>query len=84
LLDGARRPSCNGGSTEGTRRYRRPVSVTERSRHEAKLTNPNAVDIIGVKTESGIDNGGRSEDALYFDARHWTPEEEAEAKRFQK
>jgi len=37
-----------------------------------------------VKTESGIDNGGRSEDALYFDARHWTPEEEAEAKRFQK
>ena len=48
-----------------------------------KLRFPDALDIIGIATESGLDNGGRSEDSVYFDAREWTAEDEAEAKAIQ-
>jgi hypothetical protein len=49
-----------------------------------RLAYPDARDIIGFSTESGADNGGRSEDAVYFDGRHWTKELEQEAQRLQK
>lgn len=48
-----------------------------------KLEFSEAEDIIGIATETGMDTG-RSEDALYFDAKVWTPEDEAEAKSLQK
>ncbi len=48
-----------------------------------KLVFPEALDIIGIATESA--NPGKSgEDSLYFDAREWTAEMEAEAKRLQR
>ena len=47
-----------------------------------KLSFPEALDIVGIATESG-NPGGSGEDALYFDAREWTPELEAEAKSLQ-
>src|SRR6266480_5535868 len=37
----------------------------------AKLEYPEANDIVGIATEPGVNNGGRSEDAIYFDARGW-------------
>jgi hypothetical protein len=48
----------------------------------AKLENPNATDIIGIATETGVGNG-RSEDCLYLDAREWTAEMQARAKEIQ-
>jgi hypothetical protein len=36
-----------------------------------RLRHPSALDIIGIATESGFDEG-RSEDAMYLDGRHWT------------
>lgn len=52
--------------------------------HVAKLKNPSAKDIVGVATESGTKNSGRSEDAMYFDARSWTDEDESRAKELQR
>ena len=49
-----------------------------------RLVYPNAKDIIGFSTEPGRDLKGRSEDAVYFDGRHWTKELEQEAKQLQK
>jgi SEC-C motif len=43
-----------------------------------KLKFPDAQDIIGIATEVGLGDS-RSEDAIYYDARSWTPEEQAEA-----
>jgi uncharacterized protein YecA (UPF0149 family) len=48
-----------------------------------KLMYPDAQDIVGIATETGADNEGRSEDAFYFDARDWGDEEQAEAKKLQ-
>jgi len=44
-----------------------------------KLNNPNALDIVGLATESGW-AGNRSEDIMYLDARTWTQEENDAAK----
>lgn len=44
-----------------------------------KLIYPDAKDIIGIATEPGLNNGGRSKDALYLDARDWTDEKQEEA-----
>jgi hypothetical protein len=48
-----------------------------------KLENPDATDIVGIATESGMTNNGRSQDAVFFDARHWTKEMEDSARLFQ-
>jgi hypothetical protein len=40
----------------------------------ARLEYPDARDIVGIATESGVNNKGRSEDAIYFDGSHWTEE----------
>ena len=49
----------------------------------AKLKFPNAVDIVGIATESGIDREARTEDAIYLDAREWNEEAQEEARRLQ-
>lgn len=48
-----------------------------------RLLNPDAMDLVGIATEAGPDPRGHSEDALYFDARQWTPDLEATAKELQ-
>ena len=45
-----------------------------------KLKFPAAEDIVGIATESGLRNEGRSEDASYCDARQWNESLEREAK----
>ena len=44
-----------------------------------RLKYPEAKDIIGIATESGLNNGGRSEDAIHFDGRFWNDELEKDA-----
>ena len=44
-----------------------------------KLTFPDAEDIIGIATESGIDTEPRTEDAAYIDARDWCKELQRDA-----
>jgi hypothetical protein len=49
-----------------------------------KLRYPDAVDIVGVATESGrMEREGGSEDSCYLDTRIWTEENEREAKELQ-
>jgi len=43
-----------------------------------------ALDVVGIATESGIDRGRRSEDALYFDARQWSAQDEELARSYQR
>jgi hypothetical protein len=45
-----------------------------------KLKYPDAEDVVGIATESGMRNPSRSEDACYFDARGWNGELEKHAK----
>ena len=44
-----------------------------------KLKFSDAQHIVGIATEPGFDNEGRSEDAMYFDATDWTEEDAARA-----
>lgn len=44
-----------------------------------KYKYPEAEHIAGIATESGIENGGRSEDAVYCDARIWSDDAQKEA-----
>jgi len=44
---------------------------------------PEAKDIIGFATEAGKSLSGRSEDAMYFDGRHWNDEMQKEGKELQ-
>jgi hypothetical protein len=50
--------------------------------HIVKLKWPDAQGIVGIATESGLEDD-RSEDMVYFDASKWTPEDEAKAKEMQ-
>ena len=47
-----------------------------------KLQYPDALDIVGIATETGT-GPIRSEDSMYLDARHWSPEAAAEARQLQ-
>jgi len=47
-----------------------------------KLEFPDALDIVGIATETGM-NPNRSEDSMYLDARNWSPEAEAKARQLQ-
>jgi hypothetical protein len=67
---------------EENREFRR--SYLEACVLVAKLNNPVAEDIVGIATESGLKNGGRSEDAIYFDARTWSEHDAEQAARLQK
>jgi SEC-C motif len=49
-----------------------------------KLMYPEALDIMGIATDANPDfTAGRSEDAMYFDARNWTEEMQEEARSIQ-
>lgn len=43
-----------------------------------------ALDVVGIATESGVDHERRSEDALYFDAREWSDEDDELARSYQR
>jgi SEC-C motif len=49
-----------------------------------KLRYPEALDIVGIATEAGKADDGRSEDALYYNGRLWDENERAEAERLQR
>jgi len=49
-----------------------------------KLVFPEALDIVGIATESGHDFKNRSEDVMYLDARGWTTQEQEHASELQK
>lgn len=49
----------------------------------ARMKQPGALDVIGIATESGIDQERRSEDALYFNAREWGPDDDELARSYQ-
>jgi hypothetical protein len=48
-----------------------------------KALYPQALDIVGIATENDLEAEHRSEDALYLDARGWTEEQLADARRYQ-
>jgi hypothetical protein len=49
-----------------------------------KLKTPAAEDIVGIAFPyKGSEGTGSSEDLLYFDARHWTKEDEEDARKLQ-
>ena len=51
----------------------------------AKRSYPEAQDIIGIATETGlVTSEHRSEDAMYLDARQWTSEDQADAEQLQR
>lgn len=50
----------------------------------ARMKYPNAPDVIGIATESGTDRSRRSEDALYFDTRAWSDDDEERAREYQR
>lgn len=74
--------------------YPRDLDVDEKDYREARrelllaycavvrLRNPTALDIIGIATEPG-DGSIRTEDAIYFDGRHWTRAEADHARQLQ-
>lgn len=73
-------PHLRSASPEKNREVRR--HFLEASAMVTKLMFPDALDIACFATESG--NGTtRTEDAMYLNARTWTPEMEAQAKDFQ-
>jgi len=72
-------PVLNGETHEAHRERRR--KILEAYCLVTKLRFPDAKDIVGLATESGIKEPGRSEDLLYFDAREWSPDLEREAQR---
>jgi len=55
-------------------------NVLEDCCYNAKLKFPEAQHIVGIATESGFDNEGRSEDTMYVDAIDWTEEDDIRAK----
>jgi hypothetical protein len=60
------------------------VGFLEASMRVFKLKNPEALDIIGIATESGRFHAeGGSEDVAYLDTRVWTKENEKEARSLQ-
>ncbi len=65
---------------EENRRVRR--NFLEACCRVTKLVFPEATDIVGFATETARRENG-SEDALYFDARQWTEDDQAHAKELQ-
>ena len=55
-------------------------NVLEACCYTVKLKFPEAQHIVGIATESGFDNEGRSEDTMYVDAIDWTEEDDIRAK----
>ena len=71
---------------------RKPDHVTYERYREVRLTflqlccmalkvrKPEAQHVVGIATEPGLDILDRSEDAIYFDAREWTAEDDRSAR----
>ncbi|AFZ15600.1 hypothetical protein Cri9333_4834 (plasmid) [Crinalium epipsammum PCC 9333] len=55
-------------------------SLLEACCSTVKLKFPDAQHIVGIATEPGFDNGGRSEDAMYIDATDLSEEDAARAR----
>jgi hypothetical protein len=68
---------------EARRNRERRMSFLRESCGVLKLVFPDALDVIGIATEAGNDKLHRSEDAVYYDARQWSTEDETAAKEFQ-
>lgn len=49
-----------------------------------KMEHPDAKDIVGIATESGLSVLNRSEDAVHLDAREWNAELDNEARKIQR
>ncbi len=49
-----------------------------------RLKFPDAVDVVGIATESGASSSWRSEDAMYCNFRDWTPAMAAQAQEYQR
>jgi len=74
-------PWLNDEFEEHNRDFRR--AYLERCVFVARMKHPDALDVIGIATTSGIDHDGRSEDALYFDTRSWDEEDDRLARSYQ-
>ena len=68
-------------STEGYRQAR--MTLLEALCLIVKLVHPDALDIIGLATESHLYNKYRSEDLAYYDARTWDKATETRARELQ-
>ncbi len=66
-------PKLDGMSYEEYRETRR--SMLEIYCKTVKLKFPDARHIVGIATETGFNNGIRSEDVMYFDMADWTDED---------
>lgn len=71
-------PQFNWMTYEQYREARR--SLLETCCSTVKIKFSDAQHIVGIATEPGFDNGGRSQDAMYFDVTDWTEEDTARAK----
>lgn len=49
-----------------------------------RLVNPDAQFVVGLATESGFKNGGRSHDLILLDGTRWTADNEEEAREIQR
>jgi hypothetical protein len=65
-------PQKSGISEEEYRTER--INLLEAYCYTAKKRIPSAKNIIGIATQSGLENDVRSEDALYLDGNQWTDE----------
>jgi len=59
------------------------LKFLEASCRVVKVQFPDALDIVGIATETGMSEDGRSEDVVYLDARQWNEAMEREARRVQ-
>jgi GNAT superfamily N-acetyltransferase len=69
-------------SEEQNRRARR--NYLEASLLVTKVKYPDALDVVGIATESGAAHAQHSEDAMYLDARVWSAEDKERALRYQR
>ncbi len=75
-------PWFDGKPEEDNRAVRR--HFLEACIYVARMKHGDALDVIGIATESGVDHERRSEDALYFNAREWSTQDEELARSYQR
>lgn len=75
-------PWFEGKPEEDNRTVRR--HFLEACIYVARMKHRDALDVVGIATESGVDRERRSEDALYFDARQWSTEDDELARSYQR
>lgn len=75
-------PWFDGKSEDENRAVRR--HFLEACIYVARMKYRGALDVVGIATESGVDHERRSEDALYFNAREWSAEDDERAVSYQR